>query len=208
MVWLGDAYLAAGNANAADQQFARAIALQPSLAAARSGAGRAALAKREYRRAVEQLNEALKLEPQATSIHYPLAMAYRGLGDVAQSEAHLAQQGKIDPRPPDSLMREIDGLLESAEAYNVRGGAELAAGHWQAAAEQFRKGLELSPSEPHFDSALARLSTRWETSKAPRNSSSRCSERRPTTAGRISALACCSTTPAGIPKLLTIFEPH
>ena len=148
MVWLGDAYLSTGNADGADQLFAKAIALQPSVAAARFGAGRAALAKREYRRALDQLNEALALEPQATSVHYPIAMAYRGLGDVTQSEAHLAQQGKVDPRPVDPLMREIDVLLQSPEAYNVRGGAELEAGHWEAAAEQFRRGLELSPNEP------------------------------------------------------------
>ncbi len=147
-VWLGDAYLAAGNADAADRLFAAVIARLPSTAAARFGAGRAALAKGENQRAVEELTAALTLEPQATSIHYPLAMAYRALGNVAQSEAHLALQGKVDPRPPDPLMREIDVLLESPEAYNIRGGAELDAGHWEAAAKLFRKGLELSPNEP------------------------------------------------------------
>jgi tetratricopeptide (TPR) repeat protein len=147
-IWLGEAYLSTGNAETADQLFTRAITLQPAVAAAKFGAGRAALAKREYRRAVDQLNEALALEPKATGIHYPLAMAYRGLGDVAQSEAHLAQQGQLDPRPVDPLMQEIDGLLESPQAYNVRGGAELEAGHWAAAAEQFRRGLELTPNEP------------------------------------------------------------
>jgi tetratricopeptide (TPR) repeat protein len=161
MVWLGDADLAAGNAEAADQLFATIKARQPSLAAAKFGAGRAALAKRDYQRAVNELNAALALDPQATSIHYPLAMAYRGLGDLKQSEAHLAQQGKVDPRPVDPLMREIDVLLESSEAYNVRGGAELAAGHWAAAADQFRKGLELAPNEPslrqRFGTALYQM---------------------------------------------------
>ena len=161
MVWLGDTYLSAGNADGADQLFAKVIASQPSLAAARFGEGRAALAKREYQRAVDQLTEALAEEPQATSIHYPLAMAYRALGDVKNSEAQLAQQGKGDPRPPDPLMREIDGLLQSPEAYNIRGGAELEAGHWQAAADQFRRGLELAPNEPslrhRFGTALYQM---------------------------------------------------
>jgi tetratricopeptide (TPR) repeat protein len=75
-------------------------------------------------------------------------MAYRGLGDAKESEAQLALQGKIDPRPVDPLMRAIDVLLQSSESYNVRGGAELEAGNWEAAAEQFRKGLELAPNEP------------------------------------------------------------
>jgi tetratricopeptide (TPR) repeat protein len=161
MVWLGDAYLSAGNADRADQLFATVIQMQPSLAAARFGEGRAALAKREYQRAVDLLTEALAREPQASSIHYPLAMAYRGLGDVKNSESQLAQQGKSDPRPPDPLMREIDGLLESPQAYNLRGGAELEAGHWQAAAEQFRRGLELDPNEPslrqRFGTALYQM---------------------------------------------------
>ena len=161
MIALGNAHLAAGNGDAADELFAKAIAAQPRLAAARFGAGRAALIKRDYRRAVDQLNQALALDAQATSIHYPLAMAYRGLGDVQQSEAHLALQGKIEPRAPDPLMRDIDTLLESAEAYNIRGGAELEAGHWDAAAALFRKGLELNPNEPslrqRFGTALFQM---------------------------------------------------
>jgi len=161
LVWLGDAYLSAGSADAADRLFAKVIAIQPSLAAARFGEGRAALAKREYQRAVDQLTQALAREPQSTSIHYPLAMAYRGLGDLKNSEAQLAEQGKTDPRPPDPLMREIDGLLQSPQAYNLRGGAELDAGHWQAAAEQFRRGLELDPNEPslrqRFGTALYQM---------------------------------------------------
>jgi tetratricopeptide (TPR) repeat protein len=161
LIWLGDAYLSAGNVDGADRVFGAVIARQPSLAAARYGEGRAALAKRDYQRAVDQLTDALAREPQATSIHYPLAMAYRGLGDVKSSEAHLAQQGQVDPRPPDPLMGEIDGLLQSPEAYNLRGGAELEAGHWEAAAEQFRRGLELAPNEPsmrqRFGTALYQM---------------------------------------------------
>jgi tetratricopeptide (TPR) repeat protein len=148
MIALGNAYLAAGNSERADELFGKALAQQPGVAAARFGLGRAALAKREYKRAVDQLSEALTLDPRATSIHYPLAMAYRGLGDAQQAEAHLAEQGDVDPRPVDPLMRDIDTLLESPEAYNIRGGAELEAGHWEAAAALFRKGLELNPDEP------------------------------------------------------------
>ena len=148
MIWLGEADLAAGQSDAADDVFAKALARQPSAAAAWSGAGRTALAKRNYRRAVDQLTKALELDPKATKIHYSLAMAYRGLGDTTRAEAHLAQRGDVDTRPADPLMREIDVLLQSAEAYNIRGGAELDAGHWQAAASDFRKGLELDPNDP------------------------------------------------------------
>lgn len=147
LVWLGEVYLAQGRADAADPLFARALAVHPS-APAWFGSGRAALAKREYARAVKDLTQALALDPQATSIHYPLAMAYRGVGDLVQTKAHLARQGDIETRPADPLMRELDDLLESPEAYNVRGGAALEAGNWQLAADYFRKGLALAPGDP------------------------------------------------------------
>ena len=155
IIWLGEADLSAGKPDAADDVFAKALARQPSVAAAWFGAGRAALAKQDYRRAVDQLTRALELDPRATGVHYSLAMAYRGLGDVTKAEAHLAQRGDVDPRPADPLMRELDALLQSAEAFNIRGGAELDAGHWQAAASNFRKGLELNPNDPSLRHRLA-----------------------------------------------------
>jgi len=148
LIWLGEADLAAGQLDAAGAAFEKALARQPSSAAAWFGAGRAALARRDYRRAVDQLTRALDLDTHATKIHYSLALAYRGLGDMTRAEAHLAEQGDVDPRPVDPLMRQIDALLESPEAYNIRGGAELEAGNWQAAAADFRKGLELAPADP------------------------------------------------------------
>ena len=147
VVWLAEGYLAQGRPEAAEPLFARALTLQPDSAAARSGSGRAALAKKDYARAVKDLEEALALEPRATVIHYPLAMAYRGLGDVDWAQAHLGQRGDIETRVVDPMMWELDDLLQGAEAYNARGGRALAAGNWAAAAEYFRKGLELAPAD-------------------------------------------------------------
>jgi tetratricopeptide (TPR) repeat protein len=120
LVWLGEVHLAQGHADAADPLFAKALSVQPS-AAAWFGSGRAALATREYARAVNDLTQALVLDPRATSIQYPLAMAYRGAGDLAQAEAHLARQGDIETRPVDPLMRELDELLQLGDAERVVG---------------------------------------------------------------------------------------
>jgi len=147
LVSLGDVYLDQGRAESAEPLFAKALTLQPDSAAARSGSGRAALGRKDYVRAVKDLEEALALEPRATGLHYPLAMAYRGRGDVDRAQAHLGQRGDIEPRPVDPLMAELDDLLQSVEAYNVRGGRALAAGNWAAAAENFRKGLLLAPDD-------------------------------------------------------------
>ncbi len=148
LVWLGEAHLARGRADAAKPLFEEAIALEPASAAAHFGAGRAALSEKNFPRAVAHLEEALARDPRATSIQYPLAMAHRGLGNLAKAREHLARQGDVETRPRDPLMQELDALLQSPEAYNVRGGQEFNAGNWEAAAANFRKGLELAPNDP------------------------------------------------------------
>jgi tetratricopeptide (TPR) repeat protein len=148
LVWLGTAHLLEGRPDAAEPLFNDAIRIDPNSAAAQFGAGRAALARKDYAAAVTHLEKTLALNPQATATHYQLAMAYRGRGDMARAEAQLAQKGDIEPVPADPLMRQFDELLESAEAYNVRGGRELDAGNWAAAADDFKKGLEIKPADP------------------------------------------------------------
>src|SRR5437764_3417321 len=148
LVWLGDAYLTQGRSGAAEPLFNQALGLEPNSAAAHFGAGRVALAKKDYPGAVTHLEKALALDPRATATHYQLGMAYRARGDFPRAEAQLARKGTIEPRPIDPLMRALDELLESAEAYNVRGGRELEAGNWASAADDFRKGLALKPSDP------------------------------------------------------------
>ena len=147
LVWLGDAYLVEGNADAAEPLFNQALTLEPTSAAAHFGAGRLALAKRDYVEAIAHLEKTLAIDPQATAANYQLGMAYRGQGDLSRANAQLAQKGDIEPRPIDPLMRQLDELLESAEAYNVRGGRELEAGNWRAAVDDFRKGLALRPTD-------------------------------------------------------------
>ena len=147
LVWLGEMHLSQGRPDAAAPLFQKALSRDGRSAAALYGAGRAALAARDFAAAANYLEQTLAREPRATAAHYPLAMAYRGLGDVGKAEAHLKLQGKDDPRPADPLMAEIDTLIQTPEAYNVRGGQALDAGQWAQAAEYFRKGLEINPGD-------------------------------------------------------------
>jgi tetratricopeptide (TPR) repeat protein len=145
LVWLGGVYLVQGRPEPAEPLFTKALTLQPRLGAALFGLGRVALAKRDYARAVTHLEEALKQDPLASIVHYPLAMAYRGLGELGKAESHLRQRGHVDPVPPDPLMSELNGLLHSALAYERLGVKALDKKEWQAAAAYFRKGVELAP---------------------------------------------------------------
>ena len=96
------------------------------------------------------LEEALALAPDANAIHYPLAMAYRRLGDLEPAQAHLARQGDVEPRPDDPVLREIEQRFESALLLDFRGGEALAAGNWAAAADFFDRALALSPDRANL----------------------------------------------------------
>lgn len=145
LVWLGEVYLADGRPEAAEPLFERALALQPRSVSARFGLGRAALAKKDYRGAVKHLEEALALDRQAVSIHYPLALAYRELGEADKADAHFRQRGDSEILPPDPLLQELKEILQSAISYEIRGTRALDGRDWAAAADDFRKGLELAP---------------------------------------------------------------
>lgn len=147
LVWLADIHLTEGRPEAAEPLLMKALSLQPDSVAARFGLGRAALARKDYAGAVKYLEEALALDQKATVVHYPLAMAYRGLGQQAKAQAHLdlRRQGDVDIPVVDPLMRELDELVQTPATYEVQGIRALDAGDWAAAAEYFRKGIALEP---------------------------------------------------------------
>ena len=148
LVRLGDTLLDQSRPEAAEQAFMRALALEPGSAAALAGMGRAALARRDAARAAEYLGRALTADEGATSLHYPLAMAHRQLGDLDEAEAQLRRRGSGVAAVPDPLMDTYSGVLESAITYENRGLRALQGGQLAAAEDLFRRGLEVAPDDP------------------------------------------------------------
>lgn len=147
LVWLGDIQLALGKPDEAEPRFTKALSLQSNSLSARFGLGRTALAKQDHQRAVTFLEEVLDQDPAAAAAHYPLAMAYRGLGDLSKAEAHLKQREDHKILPADPLMVELDELLESPQAYESRGIRALDRKDWTEAAALFSKGLAIAPDD-------------------------------------------------------------
>jgi tetratricopeptide (TPR) repeat protein len=145
LVWLGKVYLDDNQPTQADARYAQALSAQPGTVAALYGAGQAALAQHDYSRAVERFEQVLAADSRASIAHYPLALAYRGLGDTAKAEAHLRQQGKTEVGPPDPRMVELRNLLVSSAAEEARGMRAAEGGDFKSAVEHFRKGLEIAP---------------------------------------------------------------
>ncbi len=153
LTWLGTVTIDDGRPEAAVPILARARSLHPDTAAVLFQLGRAAVAQRDYAGAVELLEDALRLNPAATTIRYPLALAYRGLGDLEQARLHLEQTegGAGDSAVvalPDPLMAEVNTALRSPQVYWDLGLYAGANGDWPEAVRQFRNAVELAPDDP------------------------------------------------------------
>jgi tetratricopeptide (TPR) repeat protein len=154
-IWLANVYLDQGRPELAEALFSRVIARQPHVFAARFGLGRAALAQRNFTTAVEQLEAAHSTDGRASIVHYPLALAYRGLGKTSEAESHLRQRGSIDVPPPDPLMQEVADALSSPVVYERRGDRAIARADFTTAEAAFRRGLELAPERLALRQKLA-----------------------------------------------------
>ena len=144
LIWLGRLELDQGRPDDAEPLFTRALAQAPRTVAALAGLGRVAVARRDYAAAARHLEEALALDPDAESLHAPLAVAYRGLGQLEKAEPHQRQWRNRDVYVPDPLGEELDLLLESGLSYELRGVRAFEARDWDAAARFFRKGIALA----------------------------------------------------------------
>jgi tetratricopeptide (TPR) repeat protein len=151
LVWLGHVYVELGQPEVAEPFLTRARALGPDTAAVLYQLGRASLARNDYAAAVRHLEEAARLNPAAAVIHNPLAMAYRGLGDLEKAQSALDRtRDRAGPGAAvtiaDPLMAEVSTVLRSPDVFGELGQQASARGDWPEAARQFRKAVELSPN--------------------------------------------------------------
>jgi len=146
-----------GRFKEAEQYFEAVATLPDYAAAARLGLGRVALEQGDYARALEQLKEALRLAPEADEIHYPLAMAYRGLGNTERAIAHLARRGQREPAFPDPLIDVLPGLSVGQRMLFHLGLNAMYRDDFAEAGRAFRQGLEIDADNYHARISLARI---------------------------------------------------
>ena len=116
--------------------------------------GQIDLLRHNYPRAQEHLSEALRINPEATEVHYPLAQAYRQLGKQELAREHLARFKQKTPDADDPLVAELETVLQTSH-WDFRLGMQaiMEQHDYQAAIEHFKKGLEIDP-----DNLAARVS--------------------------------------------------
>jgi tetratricopeptide (TPR) repeat protein len=141
LINLAQTYQADGQMDPAQALFEKAIAVDPSQAAAQAGLGEIALSKGNFALAIRSLETALKLQPAATGLHYPLAMAYRKSGDVTNALAHLQKKGPGRTTVPDPLMDEVMDLKRGQRALWIQGNKALAEGRLDDAIKIYQQML-------------------------------------------------------------------
>lgn len=154
LIWLGRGYVDHGQPEQAEPLFERARAAAPNTLAALAGLGQTALARRDFSRAVSVLEQALMVDPSAASLHSPLALAYRGLGDSQKAETHLKQWRNTDVLVPDPVRRELDLALQSGLSFELRGVRALEARDFVAAADFFRQGVAVTSATTSMGRSL------------------------------------------------------
>jgi tetratricopeptide (TPR) repeat protein len=158
-VRLGDVYLGLNRLRAARDEFERVIDTFPAVA--RRGLGEVALREARFSDAVDLFRAVLDRVPQATSVHYSLAMAYRGLGRMDDARAQLERRGANEVRVADPDVDSLPSLLRGEHALVMQGRRLYDAGQFQEAADVFRKALAAAPSSVaahvNLGSTLVRL---------------------------------------------------
>ena len=98
------------------------------------------------------LEQVLARDSGAAAAHYPLGLAYRGLGRVADAQTHLRRRSQAEILPPDPLIDALSELVETADAHYGLGIEAGRVGDWMEAVAQFRRALTLDPR--HAPAAL------------------------------------------------------
>ena len=161
LLHLAQAQLNLNHPDLAEPLFKEAISRDPypSSASALVGLGKIALSRNDPEEAIEYFETAVSMQPEASSIHYPLAMAYRQIGDLEKAREHLEKRGTKAPEYPDPLMEELRKVRTGKQFFWSQGTVALSEGRFAEAAEAFRRMVASDPEEPiaHMDLGTALL---------------------------------------------------
>lgn len=115
--------------------------------------GQVANLERRFEDAVAHLEKALEADPDATEAHYPLAQAYRSLGENELAREHLGSFVAKTPAAKDPLLDQLQGASKRSLPSFHKGIHAIREGDYATAAERFAEGLAVDP-----DNVPARVS--------------------------------------------------
>ncbi len=159
-VRMGEVELARNRVAAAEAAFRRALGAKGTEAAARFGLGRIEAARQEAEVAVEHFQAALALAPNASAVHYPLALALRQLGRTEEAKRQLELRGDVPVSFADPLVRQLESARRGALIHLERASRALVGGKLDEAVTEYRAALQADAGNPQALLGLGRVLAR------------------------------------------------
>lgn len=125
-------------------------------AAVQFSRGQIALSDQNYETAVTFFEQALARQPDASRIHYPLAMAHRGMGNIDTAKEQLAQYGDGKVHVTDPVVDGLNDLVTGNRIQLQRGLLAVQTGQHNVAISAFAGALAGDPENVNLRVSLAR----------------------------------------------------
>lgn len=142
---LAGLYLDAQQSYLGEALLRQALREHPDCARARERQAQKALEQGEFAQAAAMLEALLEADPESTHLHYPLGLAYRGLGELDRAREHLETLTEVERISCDPLLLALNELGRTATHHIFRGNALLKSKDYAAAETSYRKALEGDP---------------------------------------------------------------
>jgi tetratricopeptide (TPR) repeat protein len=101
----------------AEAAFRVVLDLNKDDAAALAGTGQVAFQREDYSRAARLFERALRLQPEASSLHYRLGLTYRALGETDKARDEIERAGERIPTVDDPLLAFVQAHSKGADQY-------------------------------------------------------------------------------------------
>ncbi len=152
---LGNVRLDLDDPEAAAAAFTAALELDTASPAAYAGLGKSIARRGDAASAVQHFERALELQPEATALRYPLAIALRELGQIDAARRQLAARGNVEAAFPDPVAQAVLSLASGSGVHLMFGNRALRQGKVELAIERYQRALEINPRSPEAHRALA-----------------------------------------------------
>ncbi len=107
--------------------------------------GQIANLERQHEEAIVHLKKALQTDPNATGVHYPLAQAYRALGQNDLAREHLGRFKLKIPKAKDPLLDQLHAATKRSLPAFQKAITATREGEYATVVERFAEGLAVDP---------------------------------------------------------------
>ncbi len=117
--------------------------------------GKIATSREAHAEAARHYQAALAAQPRASQLHYPLALAYRRLGEIEKARQHAAQGGPVKLVVADRILGEMESLSVSSQMFLTAGAQAVKAERFDRAEKAFRGAVAVNPENKRAHLNLA-----------------------------------------------------